>query len=66
MKFKLLGLTWDLKPILFFLWAAVVIVLMCGFLIFAMEDKIIPAMLCALGCFIWSYINHTLANNGII
>jgi len=64
MKYKLFGMSWDLKPVFIFIWLCIMIALFCGFLVYAFEDKPIVAIAYSLGCFLWAYINHTLEANG--
>lgn len=66
MKIKFLKLTWDLKPILAFLWGALVIAMICMAMVHGSDDEIWQSSLYIIGTFLWVYINHTLASNGII
>jgi len=66
MDIKLFGLKWDLKPVFVFMWLSVALALFSGFLVYALDDRPVEAILCSLGVFLWAYITSTLEANGLL
>lgn len=63
MIFKFLNMTWDLKPILEFIWIMIPFFLFACFWIYAKQNNVFAAMGFALGCALWTYISHTIEAN---